>query len=403
MNGAAHYFGIGEKALAITAMGLMAVLPVAELITRQAGMNGIPGSTVFVQHLTLWVAFLGAAMAANSDRLLALSANTFLPEKWAAPVRVFASGMTAAIAASLCYASYEFVVSQREGGTILALGIAKWVAQTVMPAGFLLIALRAIRGAGPRLVHRAAASLFLLSPLGLYYARPGAPVVMWITRFPGRSSCGGPGGDPTDLRHARRHRADALLECCSACSLCAGGDLPAKLVALSGAALSAIVHAGGLSVGGRRRRGAAAARVYGAIRLAAGRPRDHYRRRVRHLHLGRFRRHDSLHGRIVAAYAREGSLSPAVLHRADQRLGLPRAALSPKLAGDSVRSLFPDGHHHAVCSRLPARTDDGGRWYRAGASCRLYEAALIAPGSPFPKPAERCGRPSGNSPFRSSC
>ena len=180
MNGAAHYFGIGEKALAITAMGLMAVLPVAELITRQAGMNGIPGSTVFVQHLTLWVAFLGAAMAANSDRLLALSANTFLPEKWAAPVRVFASGMTAAIAASLCYASYEFVVSQREGGTVLALGIAKWVAQTVMPAGFLLIALRAIRGAGPRLVHCAAALLFLLAPLGLYYARPGAPVVMWI-------------------------------------------------------------------------------------------------------------------------------------------------------------------------------------------------------------------------------
>ena len=143
-------------------------------------MNGIPGSTVFVQHLTLWVAFLGAAMAANSDRLLALSANTFLPEKWAAPVRVFACGVTAAIAAGLCYASYEFVVSQREGGTILALRIAKWVAQTVMPAGFLLIALRAIRGAGPRLVHRAAASLFLLAPLALYFASPGHPVVMWI-------------------------------------------------------------------------------------------------------------------------------------------------------------------------------------------------------------------------------
>ncbi len=180
MSRPGDYLGIGEKALAIAAMGLMAVLPVAELIARQTGLNGIPGSTVFVQHLTLWVAFVGAAMAANSDRLLALSANTFLPEKWAQPVRVFACGATAAIAASLCYASYEFVVSQREGGTILALGIPKWVAQTVMPVGFLLIALRAIRGAGPRMAHRALASLFLLAPLVLYYSPHGGPVAMWI-------------------------------------------------------------------------------------------------------------------------------------------------------------------------------------------------------------------------------
>ena len=180
MNKTAHVLGIGEKALAIAAMGLMAVLPVAELIARRAGMNGIPGSTVFVQHLTLWVAFLGAAMAASSDRLIALSANTFLPEKWAGPVRMFACGVTTAIAASLCYASYEFVVSQREGGAILALGIAKWVAQIVMPVGFLLIALRAIRGAGLRLVQRAVASLFLLVPLALYYVPPAGPVVMWI-------------------------------------------------------------------------------------------------------------------------------------------------------------------------------------------------------------------------------
>ena len=72
MNRPGAFSGIGEKALAIAAMSLMALLPVAELIARQAGLSGVPGSTVFVQHLTLWVAFLGAALAANSDRLLAL-------------------------------------------------------------------------------------------------------------------------------------------------------------------------------------------------------------------------------------------------------------------------------------------------------------------------------------------
>ena len=120
----ARAFAASEKGVAVAAISLMAVLPVAELLARYTGLNGVPGSTVFVQHLTLWVAFLGAALAAGSDRLLSISANTFLPEKWAAPVRIAGCGLTAAIAAGLCWASYQFVLSPREGGAILALGIA---------------------------------------------------------------------------------------------------------------------------------------------------------------------------------------------------------------------------------------------------------------------------------------
>ena len=174
-------FSISENAIAVAAMSLMALLPVAELIARYTGLNGVPGSTVFVQHLTLWVAFLGAALAAASDRLLAISANTFLPEKWAAPVRILGSGLTAAIAAGLCWASWQFVLSQREGGEIVALGIAKWVTQIVMPFGFLMIAVRGVWGAGPRLAQKAVAALFLLIPLALYLApQPQGSAMLWI-------------------------------------------------------------------------------------------------------------------------------------------------------------------------------------------------------------------------------
>src|SRR5579863_3166687 len=153
-------------------MSLMALLPVAELVARYTGLGGVPGSAVFVQHLTLWVAFLGAALAAASGRLLSISANTFLPEKWAAPVRVLTSGLTAAIAIGLCWASWQFVESQREGGEIVALGIAKWVVQLVMPFGFLMIAIRSVWSAGPRLAPRAIAALFLLIPLALFFVPP---------------------------------------------------------------------------------------------------------------------------------------------------------------------------------------------------------------------------------------
>jgi C4-dicarboxylate transporter DctM subunit len=127
------------------------------------------------------VAFLGAALAATGDRLLTLSGNAFLPEKWTSPARVFACGLTAAIAASLCWASWQFVVSERAGGKMLALGVPSWAPAVVMPAGFLLVAIRAIRGAGPRTAHRLAAALFLLVPLALALApQPQGTLVVWI-------------------------------------------------------------------------------------------------------------------------------------------------------------------------------------------------------------------------------
>src|SRR5450755_1257268 len=99
-----------EKAAAILAISLSSLLPLIAMAARLAGVRGVPGSVVFVQQLTLWIAFLGAALAASGDRLLGMSANTFVPPKWAAPVRVFACGLTAAIAATLCWASFQFVV-----------------------------------------------------------------------------------------------------------------------------------------------------------------------------------------------------------------------------------------------------------------------------------------------------
>jgi C4-dicarboxylate transporter DctM subunit len=170
-----------ERALAIGAISVMSVLPVVEMVARLLGLTGIPGSVVFVQQLTLWVAFLGAALAATGDRLLSLSGNAFLPEKWTSPARVFACGLTAAIAASLCWASWQFVVSERAGGKMLALGVPSWAPAVVMPAGFLLVAIRAIRGAGPRTAHRLAAALFLLVPLALALApQPQGTLVVWI-------------------------------------------------------------------------------------------------------------------------------------------------------------------------------------------------------------------------------
>ena len=171
----------GEKGLSIAAISLMSLLPFIAMVTSLAGKAGVPGSVAFVQQLTLCVAFLGAGLAASGDRLLSMSANTFLPEKWVGPARVFACGLTTAIAAGLCFASYQFVVFERAGGKELALGIQTWIPAAVMPFGLLLVTIRAIQGAGPRAKQRLAAAAFLLIPLILGLAgKPEGNAVLWI-------------------------------------------------------------------------------------------------------------------------------------------------------------------------------------------------------------------------------
>ena len=171
----------GEKGLSIAAISLMSLLPVIAMVSGMAGKTGVPGSVAFVQQLTLCVAFLGAGLAASGDRLLSMSANTFLPGKWVGPARVFACGLTTVIAASLCFASCQFVVLEKAGGKELALGIQTWIPAAVMPFGLLLVTIRAIQGAGPRATQRLAAAAFLLIPVILGLAgKPEGNAVLWI-------------------------------------------------------------------------------------------------------------------------------------------------------------------------------------------------------------------------------
>ena len=155
--------GIG-RFLAVVALSVMSLLPITEMAARQLRVHGIPGSTVFVQHLTLWIAFIGAALAAHSDRLLALSANTFLPGKWLPRVRILTCAVGAAVAVCLAWASLQFVLTQREAGFILAAGIPRWVAQAAMPVGFLAVAVYLVRSASPHMKGRLVAALGLVVP-----------------------------------------------------------------------------------------------------------------------------------------------------------------------------------------------------------------------------------------------
>jgi len=161
-----------ETALAVAAMAAMTLLPLLEIVARKTVGRGVPGSAPVVQHLTLLVAFLGAALAARFDKLLALSTVSFLPPRWLAPVRIFTGALTAAVAAGLVWASLELVRAEREAGTVLVGPVPVWAVVAVMPLGFGAVAVRVIAHASPLWWGKALAGLGLAIPALLGWAAP---------------------------------------------------------------------------------------------------------------------------------------------------------------------------------------------------------------------------------------
>ncbi len=157
-------FDRAEGGLAALALRAIVLLMVSEMVLRPLG-SGVPGALPVLQHLTLWLAFLGAALAASEGQLLSVATGELLPE--GAPRRaahVFAAAVGAGISALLARASWEFLISEKGAGEIVAYGIPVWVALLVLPVSLALIALRLVWRAGSS-GARAAAAVGLLAGL----------------------------------------------------------------------------------------------------------------------------------------------------------------------------------------------------------------------------------------------
>jgi len=169
-----------EDAVSIAAIGLVAALPLAEVVMREWLGTGLAGSIPIVQHMTLWVSFLGAVLAARSDRLLALSTGSFLPERWRPAAKVAQSFVCVAITSILCVASLELVSIDRAYSDVTAWNIPVWAFTAIMPLGFALITLRVIWHASTTWPGRGLAVVGCAASLVLA-AIPGAAqdVILW--------------------------------------------------------------------------------------------------------------------------------------------------------------------------------------------------------------------------------
>jgi tripartite ATP-independent transporter DctM subunit len=131
-----------ENAVAVIVLACLSLIPVLEIIARTFFRTGVYGSTDYVQHLVLWITFVGGMFASREKRHLAVAAGVdSLPAGYRNWVKTLTSFISIAVVSGLTIASFQFI---RLGlDTSLSVGIFKtqYVA-FIMPAGFAVMAIR---------------------------------------------------------------------------------------------------------------------------------------------------------------------------------------------------------------------------------------------------------------------
>lgn len=130
-----------DMAIAAVCLTAMILVVLGQIILRNFFHSGLSFGDELVRHLVLWVVFLGAGVAARENRHIRIDvmARVFSPRVGRyvdAVVTVFST----AIGLVLTYAAFAFVREEyRDGITLTMFNLPVWIAQAIIPAGYLLI------------------------------------------------------------------------------------------------------------------------------------------------------------------------------------------------------------------------------------------------------------------------
>jgi C4-dicarboxylate transporter, DctM subunit len=194
-----HVIGLVVGALGLVMIGVPAVVTLA----RRFFDTQIPSAGPIVQHLTLWVGFLGAFLATGAGKHLSLSTAEAIPPRFRRAASFVTRTAAASVSALLTVASYRVVAADSTSGRMLFVGVPIAWSEAIMPVGFGLMAVRfafgtvtAPAGWTERIASLAIAGLALglgwLSPAGwLVWLLGGLLLLAFLAGAPVFTAMGG--------------------------------------------------------------------------------------------------------------------------------------------------------------------------------------------------------------------
>lgn len=148
--------------LGVVALLAMAVLPVVELALRTMFSVGVPGSSAYVQNLSLWIGFTGTVIAAHQGTHLKFATGNLsdrLPPPAAQIAGIAIAAVVIFVAIVLARAALEFVGIEMDSPVRLGGWLPNWIVIAVMPIAFLAIAFHAAATTGTLMGRGSAVAL----------------------------------------------------------------------------------------------------------------------------------------------------------------------------------------------------------------------------------------------------
>ncbi|HJP17834.1 MAG TPA: TRAP transporter small permease [Nitrospinota bacterium] len=132
-----------EEFLLILILSFMVFFSFLQVIFRNIFSEGIPGADIFLRHLVLWIAFIGAALTTRYEKHISIDIlSRFFNNKLNAFRKILINVISGSICCYLTRASWVFMIDEKMSGSELFSGIPTWYFLIVLPFAFTIITFR---------------------------------------------------------------------------------------------------------------------------------------------------------------------------------------------------------------------------------------------------------------------
>jgi TRAP-type C4-dicarboxylate transport system permease small subunit len=138
-----HILRRTEEAFIFLLLGLMVLLAGAQIVLRNLFESGIAWGDPLLRVLVLWVGMVGAMLASRSNQHIRIDVlSHYLTPAWQRYSNALTNLFSTFISTLLAWHSGRFVYFEWQDGAELFVGVPVWLAETILPLGFAVIAVR---------------------------------------------------------------------------------------------------------------------------------------------------------------------------------------------------------------------------------------------------------------------
>jgi len=132
-----------EGFLLILILSFMVVFSFLQVVFRNIFSGGIPWADIFLRHLVLWLAFIGAALTTRYEKHISIDIlSRFLSKELNVFRKILINTVSGIVCCFLIRASWVFMIDEKLSGSELFSGIPTWYFLIVLPTTFIIISFR---------------------------------------------------------------------------------------------------------------------------------------------------------------------------------------------------------------------------------------------------------------------